>query len=162
MPLFSRGLLLLPSWCLEAGLCFCSHIYVVSSAPFQNINFLNLIIYSLVLFLPSLKSINIKISVLFLCYSGRNFSGFVEASLHGFKLYNDLLSRTGKWSLTYEWCTLHIIFEITKCVLLNFIYFSMNILLLIHLLCELRAEYCILQNLNAVKQNRMWQINQVN
>lgn len=100
-----------------------------------------MIIYSLVLFPPSVKSININIYVF--CYSGRNLNGFMEAFLHGLKFYRDLLSRTGKQSLTYEWCTLHTVFEITKSVLSNCIYFNINILLFIHLLCELRAEYCI-------------------
>lgn len=78
-----------------------------------------------------------------MCYSGSNFNGFVEASSHGFNFYNDLISRTRKQSLTYEWWTIYIIFEITKCVLSNRIYFSINVLLLIHLLCELRSEYCM-------------------
>lgn len=61
-----------------------------------------------------ITTINITISVLFLCSSGRNFNVFVEASLQGLKFYNDLLRSPGKQSFANEWCTLRIVVGITK------------------------------------------------
>lgn len=54
-----------------------------------------------------------------LCSSGRNFNVFVEASLQGLKFYNDLLRNPGKQSFANEWCTLHIVVEITKHAISN-------------------------------------------
>lgn len=48
-----------------------SHTYCLSAA-FENINLFDLAIFSLILFPYPVTTINITISVLFLCSSGRN------------------------------------------------------------------------------------------